>query len=53
MLDTAIHWFTIGMGLVAGLIAAVIGLWLIVMLLAFIFVVVTDFIYDLSKKQGK
>ncbi|MDG6310816.1 hypothetical protein P9Z71_11460 [Glaesserella parasuis] len=53
MLETFIHWFTVGIGLVIGILSAVAGIWLVVMLFAIIFVVIADYFYDRYHKEEK
>ena len=50
MLDTAIHFFTIGASLVAGGVAGLVGVWLAVMLLAVGVIAVVTLIAALFSK---
>lgn len=51
MLETFIHWFSVGIGLVIGILSAVAGITLLVMLCASIYVVITNYYYDKNPKE--
>lgn len=51
MLDTFIHWFTVGIGLVIGILGAVVGISLLFILCAIIYVVIADYYYDKNHKE--
>lgn len=51
MLETFIHWFTVGIGLVIGILSAVVGISLLVMLGAIIYVVIANYYYDKEHKE--
>lgn len=49
MLDTIIQYFSIGMGLVTGVIAGIAGIWLLIMLLAVLVIALVTFIDNLIR----